>query len=140
MKVNVIKKVENIDKNKNEILNNLLKKLLDQKLTRLEKRHKIENKNITEISNSAQNLIMTLENTSNNVRKQIYSKRQILINNAAKLPKNMKIPKITSGNKLTPKRQNKYQKLNQIDIEDSSKKNNTERNRDNAKSAKKKKK
>ena len=37
MKVNVIKKVENIDKNKNEILNNLLKKLLDQKLTRLEK-------------------------------------------------------------------------------------------------------
>ena len=139
MKVNVIKKVENIDKNKNEILNNLLKKLLDQKLTRLEKRHKIENKNITEISNSAQNLIMTLENTSNNVRKQIYSKRQILINNAAKLPKNMKIPKITSGNKLTPKRQNKYQKLNQIDIEDSSKKNNTERNRDNAKSAKKRK-
>ena len=82
---------------------------------------------------------MTLENTSNNVRKQIYSKRQILINNAAKLPKNMKIPKITSGNKLTPKRQNKYQKLNQIDIEDSSKKNNTERNRDNAKSAKKRK-
>ena len=139
MKVNVIKKVENIDKNKNEILNNLLKKLLDQKLTRLEKRHKIENKNITEISNSAQNLIMTLENTSNNVRKQIYSKRQILINNAAKLPKNMKIPKITSGNKLTPKRQNKYQKLNQIDIEDRSKKNNTERNRDNAKSAKKRK-
>ena len=139
MKVNVIKKVENIDKNKNEILNNLLKKLLDQKLTRLEKRHKIENKNITEISNSAQNLIMTLENTSNNVRKQIYSKRQILINNAVKLPKNMKILKITSGNKLTPKRQNKYQKLNQIDIEDSSKKNNTERNRDNAKSAKKRK-
>ena len=139
MKVNVIKKVENIDKNKNEILNNLLKKLLDQKLTRLEKRHKIENKNITEISNSAQNLIMTLENTSNNVRKQIYSKRQILINNAVKLPKNMKIPKITSGNKLTPKRQNKYQKLNQIDIEDSSEKNNTERNRDNAKSAKKRK-
>ena len=139
MKVNVIKKVENIDKNKNEILNNLLKKLLDQKLTRLEKRHKIENKNITEISNSAQNLIMTLENTSNNVRKQIYSKRQILINNAVKLPKNMKIPKITSGNKLTPKRQNKYQKLNQIDIEDRSKKNNTERNRDNAKSAKKRK-
>ena len=139
MKVNVIKKVENIDKNKNEILNNLLKKLLDQKLTRLEKRHKIENKNITEISNSAQNLIMTLENISNNVRKQIYSKRQILINNASKLPKNMKIPKITSGNKLTPKRQNKYQKLNQIDIEDRSKKNNTERNRDNAKSAKKRK-
>ncbi len=139
MKVNVIKKVENIDKNKNEILNNLLKKLLDQKLTRLEKRHKIENKNITEISNSAQNLIMTLENTSNNVRKQIYSKRQILINNAAKLPKNMKIPKITSGNKLTPKIQNKFPKLNQIDIEDRSKKNNTERNRDNAKSAKKRK-
>ena len=139
MKVNVIKKVENIDKNKNEILNNLLKKLLDQKLTRLEKRHKIENKNITEISNSAQNLIMTLENTSNNVRKQIYSKRQILINNAVKLPKNMKIPKITSGNKLTPKIQNKFPKLNQIDIEDSSKKNNTERNRDNAKSAKKRK-
>ena len=79
---------------------------------------------------------MTLENTSNNVRKQIYSKRQILINNAVKLPKNMKILKITSGNKLTPKRQNKYQKLNQIDIEDSSKKNNTE---DNAKSAKKRK-
>ena len=139
MKVNVIKKVENIDKNKNEILNNLLKKLLDQKLTRLEKRHKIENKNITEISNSAQNLIMTLENTSNNVRKQIYSKRQILINNAVKLPKNMKIPKITSGNKLTPKIQNKFPKLNQIDIEDRSKKNNTERNRDNAKSAKKRK-
>ena len=139
MKVNVIKKVENIDKNKNEILNNLLKKLLDQKLTRLEKRHKIENKNITEISNSAQNLIMTLENISNNVRKQIYSKRQILINNASKLPKNMKIPKITSGNKLTPKIQNKFPKLNQIDIEDRSKKNNTERNRDNAKSAKKRK-
>ena len=35
-----------LNKSKKEILNNLLKKLLDQKISSLEKRHKIETKNI----------------------------------------------------------------------------------------------
>ena len=83
--------MKSFDKNKKEILDNLLKKLLDQKISKLEKKHKIEAKNILELSNISQNLILSLETTSDNVRKQIYANRQKLISNANKLTKKIKI-------------------------------------------------
>ena len=98
-----IKKVENKEINKKEILNNLLKKLLDQKISRLEKRNSIETKNIIEISNTSQNLILNLENLSNNVRKQIYANRQKLLNNANKITKKIKMTLQKDGNKIIKK-------------------------------------
>ena len=103
MKPNFIKKVENKEINKKEILNNLLKKLLDQKISRLEKRNSIETKNIIEISNTSQNLILNLENLSNNVRKQIYANRQKLLNNANKITKKIKMTLQKDGNKIIKK-------------------------------------
>ena len=103
MKPNFIKKVENKEINKKEILNNLLKKLLDQKISRLEKRNSIETNNIIEISNTSQNLILNLENLSNNVRKQIYANRQKLLNNANKITKKIKMTLQKDGNKIIKK-------------------------------------
>ena len=103
MKPNFIKKVENKEINKKEILNNLLKKLLDQKISRLEKGNSIETKNIIEISNTSQNLILNLENLSNNVRKQIYANRQKLLNNANKITKKIKMTLQKDGNKIIKK-------------------------------------
>ena len=106
MNSNCIKNKEDNEKNKKEILNNLLKKLLEPKISRLEKIHKIEAKNIIELTNTSQNLILNLETTSNNVRKQIYVNRQKLINNTSRLPKKMKLPN---------KKENKNVKLQRVD-------------------------
>ena len=104
---------ESKGKNKEEILNNLLKKLLNQKISKLERNHKNETKNILELSKTSQNLIFSLEKITNNVRKNIYANRQKLINNVHKLPKKIKIPikkedlksfrKKTNSNKNLPK-------------------------------------
>ena len=109
MNSNCVKNKENNEKNKKEILNNLLKKLLEPKIARLEKRHKIEAKNIVELTNTSQNLILSLETMSNNVRKQIYVNRQKLINNTSRLPKKMKLPYQKDGVKL-----NKNVKLQRV--------------------------
>ena len=109
MKSNGKKEELSKEKNKKEILNKLLKKLLDQKITCLEKRHKIETKNITELTNTSQNLIFSLDSLSNNVRKQIYSKRQKLINNGNKLTKKIKIP-LKSDNIKSFQKSNNLQK------------------------------
>ena len=92
MNSNCIKNKENNEKKKKEILNSLLKKLLEPKISRLEKRHKIEGKNIIELTNTSQSLIVSLETMSINVRKQIYVNRQKLINNTSRLTKKMKLP------------------------------------------------
>ena len=107
------KREENMDKNKKEILNNLLKKLLDQKISKLEKNHKIETKNIIDLSNTSQNLIFSLETLSNNVRKQIYANRQKLINNASKLTKKIKITN-KADNIKTLQRQNIPKKISKV--------------------------
>ena len=109
------KKIEdNKDKNKEEILNNLLKKLLDKKISKLEKNHKIETKNILELSNTSQNLITSLEKITNNVRKHIYVNRQKLINNAHKLPKKIKIPIKKEDLKSLRKKSSSFKKLPKI--------------------------
>ena len=109
------KKIEdNKDKNKEEILNNLLKKLLDKKISKLEKSHKIETKNILELSNTSQNLITSLEKITNNVRKHIYVNRQKLINNTHKLPKKIKIPIKKEDLKSLRKKSSSFKKLPKI--------------------------
>ena len=116
MKSNVKKEELSKDNIKKEILNKLLKKLLDQKISSLEKKHKIETKNIIELSNISQNLIFSLESLSNNVRKQIYSKRQKLLNNGNKLTKKIKIPYKADNIKSLQKTHNpqKLSKVNRI--------------------------
>ena len=80
MKSNFNKKEQNnSEKTKKEILDNLLKKLLGPKISKLEKNNSTEAKNIRELSNTSQNLILSLESLSNNVRKQVYKNRQKLI-------------------------------------------------------------
>ena len=109
MKSNIFKKEENkIEKNKKEILNELLKKLIGQRITKLEKNNSIEAKNIRDLTNTSENLVLTLESLSNNARKQIYKNRQKLLNNTNKLPKKMKFPFQKQGiknqtQKATPK-------------------------------------
>ena len=69
---------------KKEILNNLLKQLIDQKLSRLEKRNITEIKTLQTLSNETQDLILSLENMSQNVRKEICIQRQKYLNNQNK--------------------------------------------------------
>ena len=69
-------KGEKFIKDKKYILNNLLKQLLEQKLGRLEQRNITEIKAFQILSNETQNLILTLENMSKGVSKQIFIKRQ----------------------------------------------------------------
>ena len=74
-------------KGKKEILNNLLKQLIDQKLSRLEKRNITEVKTFQTLSNETQDLILSLENMSQNVRKEISIQRQKYLNSQNKIPK-----------------------------------------------------
>ena len=113
MKSNIIKKEENkIEKNKKEILNELLKKLIGQRITKLEKNNSIEAKNIRELTNTSEKLVLSLESLSNNVRKQISKNRQKLLNNTNKLPKKMKLPlqKLGIKNLIIPKATPKYKR------------------------------
>ena len=94
-------------KDKKEILNNLLKQLIDQRLSRLEKRNITEIKTLQIISNDTQDLILSLENMSQNVRKEISIQRQKYLNNQNKIPKSnskkkeAKNPKTASKSKIS---------------------------------------
>ena len=101
-------------KNNKGILNNLLKTLLDKRISRLEKRNKNESKNFMELSNTSQNLISTLETITNKVRKQIYLNRQKLINNGNKLTKKFKITN-NGDNMKSNQKQNNVNKLQKLD-------------------------
>ena len=57
------------------ILNNLLKKMLDHKLNKLEKKHVEESNSLKIMSKISQNVIITLEHYSHKVRKEIYKLR-----------------------------------------------------------------
>ena len=101
-----MKNEELIKSDKKEILNNLLKQLIDQRLTRLEKRNLTESSRLQAISNETQNLILNLENMTNGVRKQIAIQRQEYINNNTKSTKSnskSKIPKIIPKSLSTKK-------------------------------------
>ena len=58
-----------------EILNNLLKKMLDHKLNKLEKKHVEESNSLKIMSKISQNIIITLDHYSHKVRKEIYKLR-----------------------------------------------------------------
>ena len=62
-------------KNKKEILNNLLKQLLDHRLLKLEIKNDDEIKNLKLVSQDSKNIIIALEEYSHNVRKEIYLQR-----------------------------------------------------------------
>ena len=99
-----IKIEQTIKKDKKEILNNLLKQLIDQRLTRLEKRNITEVKTLQSISIDAQNLILALENMTNSVRKNISIQRQKNLSN------NNKSIKSTSKSKIPSTSPNNFSK------------------------------
>ena len=66
---------ENGGKDTKEILSNLLKKMLDHKLNKLEKKHAEESNSLKIMSKISQNIIISLENYSHKVRKEIYKLR-----------------------------------------------------------------
>ena len=79
--------INNDIKDKKEILNNLLKQLIDQKLTRLEKRNIAEIKTFQTLSGETQDLILSLENMSQSARKEICIQRQKYLNSQNKSTK-----------------------------------------------------
>ena len=66
---------ESEGKNTKEILSSLLKKMLDHKLIKLEKKHNEESNSLRIMSKISQNIIISLENYSHKVRKEIYKRR-----------------------------------------------------------------
>ena len=66
---------ESEGKNAKEILSSLLKKMLDHKLIKLEKKHNEESNSLRIMSKISQNIIISLENYSHKVRKEIYKRR-----------------------------------------------------------------
>ena len=58
-----------------ELLNNLLKKLLEHKISKLEKKHIEESNSLKGISKISQNIIISLDYYSHKVRKEIYKIR-----------------------------------------------------------------
>ena len=65
----------NEGKDTKEILSNLLKKMLDHKLNKLEKKHVEESNSLKIMSKISQNIIISLEHYSHKVRKEIYKIR-----------------------------------------------------------------
>ena len=71
-----IKTENNISKNNTkEILNNLLKEMLEDKLNKLEKKHVEESNSLKIMSKISQNIIISLDYYSHKVRKEIYKLR-----------------------------------------------------------------
>ena len=58
-----------------ELLNNLLKKLLENKISKLEKKHIEESNTLKGISKISQNIIISLDYYSHKVRKELYKIR-----------------------------------------------------------------
>ena len=120
-----------MEKDKKEILNNLLKQLLEHNLTRLEKRNITEIKDFNAMTVDAQKLIMSLEDMSHRVRKEICVQRQKYINDENKrkaskstkrYPKSPKVIKksvstrrLSNLNPIDPKSNDRYEVL-QTDI------------------------
>ena len=78
---------------KKEILDKVLKQLIEKKLSRLEKRNITEVKAFQTLSTETKDLILSLENMSQNVRKQICVQRQKYLNIKTKLTKTKQIAK-----------------------------------------------
>ena len=87
-------------KDTKEILNNLLKKMLDHKLNKLEKKHIGESNSLKGISKISQNLIISLENYTHKVRKEIYKIRHKNDENNNKKKENQKIMNDTRNKSL----------------------------------------
>ncbi len=77
-------KMEYNNNSSKEILSNLLKKILDHKITKLEKRHKEETNALRTMSKISQNIIITLQNYTKEVKKEIYKIRHKYDENSQK--------------------------------------------------------
>lgn len=77
-------KMEYNNNSSKEILSNLLKKMLDHKITKLEKRHKEETNALRTMSKISQNIIITLQNYTKEVKKEIYKIRHKYDENSQK--------------------------------------------------------
>jgi len=73
--INIKPELEESNKTTKEILSNLLKKMLDHKLSKLEKKHIEESNSLNGISKISQNLILSLDYYSHKVRKELYKIR-----------------------------------------------------------------
>ena len=77
-------KMEYNNNSSKEILSNLLKKMLEHKITKLEKRHKEETNALRTMSKISQNIIITLQNYTKEVKKEIYKIRHKYDENSQK--------------------------------------------------------
>ena len=77
-------KIEYNNNSSKEILSNLLKKMLEHKITKLEKRHKEETNALRTMSKISQNIIITLQNYTKEVKKEIYKIRHKYDENSQK--------------------------------------------------------
>ena len=74
-KVSIFTSLRNENNDPKEILNSLLKGMLEHKLNKLEKKNIEESNSLKIISKISQNIIITLDNYSHKVRKEIYKLR-----------------------------------------------------------------
>jgi hypothetical protein len=65
----------NTNKTTKEILSNLFKKMLDHKLSKLEKKHIEESNTLKGMSKISQNIILSLDYFSHKLRKELYKIR-----------------------------------------------------------------
>ena len=103
MNSNQKRPINNDIKDKKEMLNNLLKQLIDQKLTRLEKRNITEIRTFQTLSGETQDLIISLENMSQSASKEICIQRQKYLNSQNKSTKTNSKSKIKKPPPLSPK-------------------------------------
>ena len=74
-KVSIFTSLRNENNDPKEILNSLLKGMLEHKLNKLEKKNIEESKSLKIMSKISQNIILTLDHYSHKVRKEIYKLR-----------------------------------------------------------------
>ena len=74
-KVSIFTSLRNENNDPKEILNSLLKGMLEHKLNKLEKKNIEESNSLKIMSKISQNIIITLDNYSHKVRKEIYKLR-----------------------------------------------------------------
>ena len=102
---------KNLKNNAKEILNSLLKGMLEHKLNKLEKKNIEESKSLKIMSKISQNIILTLDHYSHKVRKEIYKIRHKNDENGSKKNVNESSKKISDLNK-TMFKDDKSNKIN----------------------------
>jgi len=99
----------NNNKTTKEILSNLLKKMLDHKLSKLEKKHIEETNTLKGMSKISQNIILSLDYYSHKVRKELYK-----IRHKNDESTNKKISKDNNNKSLLKEEKNNLESLDNI--------------------------